>query len=591
MIKKTATGNYFFYLLFCTSLVMSWYFHKDSARFIDRYELWSDRAGYYIYLPATFYYGFDARKLPADLDMKTGGGFSIDTARNKIDTKYTYGVALMLSPFFAAAHLVSRITGYHDLNGFSLIYLRFMMLAAVIYLMLGLWLLHLFLRHYFPRRVIFPVLLLTLFGTNLFYYTLIDGMMSHVYSFFLFSLFLFSLQRYLATDNFRYFIVLSVALAIATLIRPTDIILGLSLFFLDIKSRNELFTRFQNILKPKPILVILLILLILFLPQMIYWKYLSGHWLHFSYQGEGFTNWRNPRFAEVLFSPVNGLISYTPLVLFMLAGMVIMVIRKKQNRWLIIALFGLVTLVCASWKMWYFGCSFGQRSYIEYFTILAIPLGWFITMVTANRNFLLKTLLIFLLMLTVYANIRYTTGYYRFDRCYYGSTWDWDFYRRTYERAGVISPVHSMSSYRNDFENMAIYPVLKPSHLFTHSGQYSVYAGGDPEKTPLFTAHLYEFGYPWPKQFSAEAWIMKLNTRETGACLGFAAIRGDRVVFSDSVPLDSLLKQPLNWTRISKNFIIPDFSDSSLTLKLYIANPLRKPLFADDLSMSFSYSW
>ena len=84
---------------------------------------------------------------------------------------------------------------------------------------------------------------------------------------------------------------------------------------------------------------------------------------------------------------------------------------------------------------------------------------------------------------------------------------------------------------------------------------------------------------------------MKLNTRETGACLGFAAIRGDRVVFSDSVPLDSLLKQPLNWTRISKNFIIPDFSDSSLTLKLYIANPLRKPLFADDLSMSFSYSW
>jgi hypothetical protein len=160
----------FFYTLFCASLALTWFFHKDATRFSDRNELWSDRAGYYIYLPATFFYHFDTRKMPADLDMQTGGGFSIDTLNNKIDTKYTYGVALLASPFFLTSGLVSRIAGYDSENGFSMVYVRMMSLAAVIYLILGLWLLKRFLDHYFQPVVSFFVITLIFLGTNLFYY-------------------------------------------------------------------------------------------------------------------------------------------------------------------------------------------------------------------------------------------------------------------------------------------------------------------------------------------------------------------------------------------------------------------------------------
>ena len=79
--------NYFFYILFCTSLVLTWFFHKEAIRFSDRSVVWSDRAGYYIYLPATFFYHFDTHKMPADLDVKTGGGFSIDTRSRDVRRK------------------------------------------------------------------------------------------------------------------------------------------------------------------------------------------------------------------------------------------------------------------------------------------------------------------------------------------------------------------------------------------------------------------------------------------------------------------------------------------------------------------------
>jgi hypothetical protein len=176
--KFYPTGHWFFYVLFCISLALTWFFHKDTTKFNDPHGLWSDRAGYYIYLPATFFYHFDTHKMPADMDVQTGGGFSIDTLNNKIDTKYTCGVALLASPFFMASGLVSRIAGYHSESGFSLIYMRMMGLAAVIYLVLGLWFLKRFLNFYFSQAVSLFVITVIFLGTNLFYYSLIDGMMS-----------------------------------------------------------------------------------------------------------------------------------------------------------------------------------------------------------------------------------------------------------------------------------------------------------------------------------------------------------------------------------------------------------------------------
>jgi hypothetical protein len=74
--------------------------NRHSKSGIQNYhsEIWADKAGYYIYLPAFFIYNFQVDGLPAEIDKKTGNGFIVRDG--KIITKYTYGVALLQAPFF-----------------------------------------------------------------------------------------------------------------------------------------------------------------------------------------------------------------------------------------------------------------------------------------------------------------------------------------------------------------------------------------------------------------------------------------------------------------------------------------------------------
>lgn len=570
---------------------MTWFFHKDIGRFTDQSEIWSDRAGYYIYLPATFFYHFDTRQIPSDLDIKTGGGFSVDTLTNKIETKYTYGVALMVAPFFLTAHLASVVAGYDDENGFSVLYHRMMNLAAVVYLVAGLWFLKRFLDRYFRPAVTYAVLLLIFTGTNLFYYSLIDGLMSHVYSFFLFALFLWSLKKFQETDLYPWFILLALSLALATLVRPTNVILILVYFFLDALRWKTISDRIKQFLQPKYILVFLLFLFVLFFPQMIYWKYVSGSWLHFSYRGEGFTNLAHPAVIPVLFSPVNGFFIYAPVALVFIAGMVYMLYKKIPNGILATAFFLIVTWICSSWKMWYFGCSYGQRPYIEYYALFALPAGWFLTTLFKPGKFLPKALLFFLLFLLIYGNIRMTVSLFRFERCYYGSTWDWDHYMRSVERAGILSPIRPLRTYENDFENLALSPVRKPSAVYTRSGQYSIAPEKNNPLTPLYSVPLTFFGDPTPKWFLAETWVFKPGQRPTGASLYYTFTKDTTLLYHDCLELDPLAKDSFTWFRAGKTFIVPDLYDSTLQINLFLRNPEGALLYIDDLKLKFSFGW
>ena len=590
MVKRKGT-NYFFYSVFCVSLALTWFFHKDAKRYCDRNELWSDRAGYYIYLPATFFYHFDARTMPANLDVATGGGFSIDSRTNKLDTKYTYGVALMESPFFFAAGVVSWLAGVDDEHGFSMLYMRMMALAAVVYLVLGLWFLKKFLDFYFQPAVGFFVILLVFLGTNLFYYSLVDGMMSHVYSFFLFSLFLWLLKQYHDHESYSGFVLLCLVLSLALLIRPTNFMLGLLFFTWDAGTPGVCIQRVKQFLKPSYFTVFLVILFLIFLPQFVYWRYLSGHWLHFSYGGEGFANLGHPRILQVLFSPVNGLFAYAPLVLIFLAGLGLMLFQKIRNGWPVALLFCMVTLVCASWKMWYFGCSYGQRSFIEYYALLSVPFGYFTAWLFSLRRYAVTTILFFVIFLFTWFNLRYTISLYRYERCYYGSTWDWDHYIRSVSRAGILPGGDRIQSFENDFENLSLMPVSRPSQVYTRSGLYSIATREKDGSTPLFSSRLDDYGHPWPKMMEVEAWVLKPGRMATGASLSYTLNRGDEVIFGDERPLDRVLKSPGTWSEARASFIIPDVNDSSLQIRIFIRNPKHSLLFIDDLRVKYRYSW
>jgi len=106
-VKKACTLEILFFLsLFIFSTTVTLKQHQGRGILNWQSEIWADMAGYYVYLPATFFYHFDASKTPPGIDEKTGYGFFLDRTHNKVVTGYFYGVSLLVSPFFFAGHVI-----------------------------------------------------------------------------------------------------------------------------------------------------------------------------------------------------------------------------------------------------------------------------------------------------------------------------------------------------------------------------------------------------------------------------------------------------------------------------------------------------
>lgn len=90
-------------------------------------EMCADKAGYYMYLPAVFYLGFNASSYEDSLDNRHGDGFTIERERNKIITKFTSGVALLLSPFYSVGVIAEKVfsLGIHPYSRFYLFFRKF----------------------------------------------------------------------------------------------------------------------------------------------------------------------------------------------------------------------------------------------------------------------------------------------------------------------------------------------------------------------------------------------------------------------------------------------------------------------------------
>ena len=217
------------------------------------------------------------------------------------------------------------------------------------------------------------------------------------------------------------------------------------------------------------------------------------------------------------------------------------------------------------------------------------------TVVPIKSVFLMKRIFlpkfIFLIFIFSYINLRFTLSLFRFERCYFGSTWDWDHYQRSIERAGIISPVHQVTTWQNDFENLALSPVVKPSPIFTRSGLYSIAATEKGGRTPLFSVRLDAFGYPFPKLMDVEAWVLKPGNRSTGATLAYTLNLDGEALFGDEQKLDSLVTSSMTWIKVDKTFIIPDVNDSTMQINIFIANPKRALIYVDDLKVHYHYKW
>ena len=323
---------------------------------------------------------------------------------------------------------ITVLYGNTQRNGFSYFYQKAINFAAVFYLTLGLYLLFLSLKIYFKysNKVIFITLGILFFGTNLYYYGVIETGMSHIYSFFLFSGMLYLVTHKLKfRNNLYFFTLLGVTSGLIVLIRPTNIIFIILPLIWDVNSVNQMIQRIKKLLNPSILLIWFLSWLAVFIPQFIYWEYSSGKILSYSYGNESFSNALSPKILEVLFSPNNGLFPYSLVSIFILIGIAIFWKSNKSLSLYSSFVFLLIVYITASWHDWRFGCGAGMRNMVEYYSLFSFPLA-----VTVNKFLTLNKPVI---KLSIFALIGFLVLVsfkvnYHFFGCYFSGMWDWTDY-------------------------------------------------------------------------------------------------------------------------------------------------------------------
>ena len=399
--------------------------HSKSGYFNYHSEIWADKAGYYVYLPAAVKFNFNSDNFPDSIDTKTGDGFTLDERNGRVLTKYTYGVALMQLPFFCLADLFAKPLNFEN-NGFSPIYHWSVNIASVFYLLLGLIFLFKFLNYQFDKQSSLLTIITIFLATNLYYYSIDETGMSHVYSFSLFSIFLYFLRitNYIKKYGIWQNLTFGLLIGLIILIRPTNVLFVSTFLFLDINSQSEIFLRIKRLFHFKTLITITIGVLLIALPQILYWNYASGSFLDYSYGDEGF-NWMNFKLLNTWFSPNNGLFIYTPFYLLVIVLLLLMIKNKKENGIYLLVLFLTISYTFSSWWAWSFGCSFGARSYVEYLSVFSIPIAY-LFFKTKKLNAIKIASLVTLVIVLILFNLKMI---YSYDDCFYGkNAWDWSWY-------------------------------------------------------------------------------------------------------------------------------------------------------------------
>ncbi len=358
----------------------------------------SDPNGYYLYLPAVFIY-HDFHNLP-----KSDFVYNLSNEKGEGFTKYTCGVAYFYMPFFLAAHLYAHMCHY-DTMGFSPPYCYAIMICGTLWAFIGLYVLKKLMLRYFKPEPTYITLLAIMLGTNFFNYATFESGMSHVYNFALFAGIMLATDQYYKIPKKSLAILLGLLAGWIILTRPTNAVLLIFLFIYRVVSLEDLKTRISFFKQNYSHLALAIPMGILVcIPQMFYWKEMTGHWIKFSYVGEEFIYWAHPKIAEVLFDTQNGLFLYAPSLLFMLWAVVA---KRKDPRisiWGLSIVFVLITYIFASWHAWWFGCAYGHRCYIDFFPLFAFPMA-----VTFEQILLLKSRIINLLLFLILAVFAYYT--------------------------------------------------------------------------------------------------------------------------------------------------------------------------------------
>jgi hypothetical protein len=159
-----------------------------------------------------------------------------------------------------------------------------------------------------------------------------------------------------------------------TLTRPTEILAALIPLLWGLRPSGaavrERLAFWQQ--RPGLLLAALLVSGLMLSIQPLYWHYVSGDWVVYSYQGQGFS-WLRPHLVDGIFSFKSGWLLYSPLLVVALAGFGALRRQQPDAFWPMLVFMVLFTYVTFAWDEWLYGGSLGQRAMVQSYAVLAWP--------------------------------------------------------------------------------------------------------------------------------------------------------------------------------------------------------------------------
>jgi hypothetical protein len=406
-MQKLFKPNSLYWLLVIVSV-----FVFSLSRFWDKKPVidW-DMTLYYSYLPALFIYDDLKFEQPTKEWDERHFYMNSDDNGNRY-VKMTSGLAIMYSPFFALGHLYASASEIHPADGFSSPYRLALLASSLFFALWGLHFLRRVLERFFSPIVSNLSVILLFVGSNMPHYSFVEPM-SHVYNFFLVSLILYLSFKFIDKPSFKFAIPIGVLAGLMILIRPTNIIV--LLFPVIYLASTGSLKHASEWLKYGLTAAIFGFLALS--PQLLYWHYMTGSWIIYSYNDEHFF-FLQPHIWDGLFSYRKGWFVYSPLLLFAAVGFIALFKKSKLLFGSSITVLFLGLWVNLSWWCWWYGGGFGARSLIDFLPFMALGLAAFLKWL-AQQNKLIKTPIIlalsFLSLWSIFMNKQYKSSIIHYD--------------------------------------------------------------------------------------------------------------------------------------------------------------------------------
>lgn len=575
------------------------------------YPIAWDVYGYYLYLPATFIYddlGLENEEWLTKTREKYNPSTTFYQVKSGQESKkvivYNIGYALIFAPGFFIADTIAEYVGY-ERDGFSKPYQISLLLTALFFTILGIFLLRKLALYFFSDLLTSVILVAIVLGTNYFFQATYDGVMPHNILFTINGLILLYTIKWHQHKSYTNSILLATFIGLATICRPTELIWILIPVFWQVYDRKSLLEKIQLLLKNYIQLIVFSIIIIGFIfIQLLYYKYASGDFIVLNLHNEGFS-FLKPYTIDFLISFKKGWLIYTPMMIFGIIGFYHL--RKfNKNIWIALFLFfGINLYVVSSWDCWWYAASFSQRPMVETYAMMFLPLGYFFKWVIQSKYkiavYSFHILLVLIIILNLFQIWQYKIGIIHAERMtkkYYlkifGETSVTENDRRllsidrnqiVFEEFANYSENYTKKEIFNlDFENKKSESIID---TLASKGTNSFLLNEPTPFSPTFEKKYTDItnkNYIWIK---ASIWVyLTAPYTESNSALVISTETNGKSYKYSLTDYANFNIIPNKWTEIQLDYLTPELKTKNDIVKIYFWNMGSQPVLIDNFKVT-----